>query len=844
MRPFDETDDANDSDSNDAYSLLTAARTQVFSSQVMSIGEEKKNDFDAKSTPTSADDRSSGTDETENIHPASNLSQNLTVKDTSTAPEIKNETITEECESTPALICKESTNELINDVTTNDISGLAENQESSFPSLNYAKSPSIENGAVLSQKSIEEQNNLDIEPTSNTALELTDCSTFNELVKSPGSNGISNKETSFLSQPENASSVELEDITCAENSSLVGCSNPETNTNDKLTQSYDDTPSGIEKNEDSRIEKNENVQPKSLDTILQEPKNLSFSMNNTAVQSKNRLTNDSGLDQSEIVKLKISNALENQPLSEQVQSDSQLNSNELQHQESNNVIETTENFVASFISSNISIHDDKKDQSNNKSTNTAESGGLGNKSVEVSTDTSDVSMTQKNNLNHLKDQNGFFATAEKTDCRISDELINQDGAEPSAKVNTSKCQDLRKCDDSKDPSLNISLSGPNPCSNLSIYNMLLPDSYISDGGSDEDIFHSTPTSDVENEPYACAETQPFADCGVGVASSRESPQLPPIFENSGSTSTPLKSLSNFFTPQKKQPIASPFLTPSSVSCPNENAPKTPESIPNKPQTSEPVLSHSPDAHVTPGVFALPTRPRRKGRGKNTKLNQDMYEYSLPKRRKPREKAIEEGLKKPFSKSQPKSKRDSAKALTDTSSTPKDKALLNLFGEPNEVCQNASAQDEDPVQAIPVVNGGKLQNSAQSDNSSNSSASQIKIESTKTVINNDLHSIGPRRSTRNKTSELANSESCTKARYSGQEPRSMRQSSRLNSNPSMKDDTQEKEINTATAHVDQLRKSKRISQTTVAAAAKIPKKELPKKCTAPSQSERYVLFVLF
>ena len=154
---------------------------------------------------------------------------------------------------------------------------------------------------------------------------------------------------------------------------------------------------------------------------------------------------------------------------------------------------------------------------------------------------------------------------------------------------------------------NFESAAPNPdlsClfakknNNLSIYNLALPDSYISDGEeSDEDIFHSTPTSDVENDSYACAETQAFCDAGSSAVSKAQS-LLSTIPEQLKTTSTPLKSIHNR---KEKEPQNSPSVL------------RLPSSASKK------VCTLKKDIPLA--------RSRRKGRGQNKKFTSDIYDYS-------------------------------------------------------------------------------------------------------------------------------------------------------------------------------------------------------------------------
>ena len=291
-------------------------------------------------------------------------------------------------------------------------------------------------------------------------------------------------------------------------------------------------------------------------------------------------------------------------------------------------------YTVAFASNNVKTNALSTDLSNNSSAN--------EQGINSLTDALKLSDTMmKKSIVVAKDfnekpvaQSSSGAVAGATERVSSDHAT--DNEEEQVAENNAMIQKQAICEsnDLKDQSLSSLLPVINPSSNLSIYNLVLPDSYISDGESDEDIFHSTPTSDVENEPYACAETQPFCDAG---AASLVHPPLPSISKVE-STSTPLKSFSKLFTPVKERRVPSSFITPSSILSARQCAPKTPEldasaeratlNTSKVSPTSKSALPATPDSNI-----ANPSRPKRKGRGQNNKFDNNMYECTVPKRRK-------------------------------------------------------------------------------------------------------------------------------------------------------------------------------------------------------------------
>ena len=156
----------------------------------------------------------------------------------------------------------------------------------------------------------------------------------------------------------------------------------------------------------------------------------------------------------------------------------------------------------------------------------------------------------------------------------------------------------------------------NPNPELSIYNLVLPDSYVCESESDDDIFRTSPKSDVENDPYTSAETQPLFDEPVANPVLRALTPTSPIIEESESFSTPLH---NHSTPSTTD-------TPTSSTTDtlrNASKPDTPTSVNNR-------IAKTPDSPnlsvVTPTV-----RPRRKCRGQNNRLNSDVYDLSMKKK---------------------------------------------------------------------------------------------------------------------------------------------------------------------------------------------------------------------
>ena len=137
---------------------------------------------------------------------------------------------------------------------------------------------------------------------------------------------------------------------------------------------------------------------------------------------------------------------------------------------------------------------------------------------------------------------------------------------------------------------------------LSIYNLVLPDSCISIGESDDDIFlASNCESDDDNRNYACGETQPFCDQRV----TPKPPFLPlPPTSNDLCSSTPVKSFSS-----------------------------SPDTA-NKQTNAFTDVSNSPNMLI-PSQLHLPVlRPKRRGRGQNSKFDK-LYDVTQPKKARSR-----------------------------------------------------------------------------------------------------------------------------------------------------------------------------------------------------------------